>query len=343
MADAMTGKSDLLVSVVCAVHNGQDHIGNFLHSVTALLKARYKNYEIVVVDDGSDDNTSEIIKDVQTRETNIQLYRLARSVGPDISLVAGLDQCLGDVIITLETRFDPLDPIPAMIARFEEGNDIVYGERMDRLPGERRDHYQRFARLFVWLFTKITGYDLPVAASSLRLFSRRTLGLILDNADRYSLLRVLPAFTGLRFATVPYERRDAPQHGREIVHALRRGISIILLSSVWPLRALAILSIVAAFFNLAYMVYVVTVLFVKSQVAEGWVSMSLQISGLFFLLFVVLAVLSEYIGRLFLQNQHRARYIIAEERVSESLASERLLNIYRGGDDTPASHRPDTH
>lgn len=86
------------------------------------------------------------------------------------------------------------------------------------------------------------------------------------------------------------------------------------------------------------MLYVMTVLFVKSQVAEGWVSMSLQISGLFFLLFVVLAVLSEYIGRLFLQNQHRARYIIAEERVSESFASERLLNIYRGGDDTPAPH-----
>ncbi|MEM6432188.1 MAG: hypothetical protein AAF708_23320, partial [Deinococcota bacterium] len=120
---------------------------------------------------------------------------------------------------------------------------------------------------------------------------------------------------------------------RSYVSASYRAIRMLLLSSHEPLRFLSVLAVGGALLNVLYSLYVLAVNIFKADVAEGWTSLSLQSSFMFFLLFLILAVLSEYIGRLFIHNQNRPFYLIAREKRSLVLSRKDELNVVASGDE----------
>jgi hypothetical protein len=106
------------------------------------------------------------------------------------------------------------------------------------------------------------------------------------------------------------------------------------------LRFLSLLAVAGALFNVIYSIYVLAVNIFKADVAEGWTSLSLQSSSMFFLLFLILGVLSEYIGRLFIYSQNRPDYLIAREKRSLVLSRKQELNITAGDADAPSPSTP---
>ncbi|MBF2026763.1 MAG: glycosyltransferase [Oscillatoriales cyanobacterium C42_A2020_001] len=326
-------RSDVLVSVISPIRNAESWIATYLQQVSALLVNEYKDFEIVLVDNASTDGTVEVVERLQQELRNIQLYSLARPIPHESAFVVGLEQAIGDVVVTLDAAFDPVDPIPEMVHLSCSGVDMVYGLRSDRLQ-RSFSLYNGLSRVFFQLYRFVTKENLPIAASTLRLYTRRAINSFLDNSDRYSLFPVIGAFSGLRYRTFNYERlnRTGQPVNQSYSAAISRAFRLFFLSSHYPLRLLTFTALAGAFLNVLYSIYVVLVNVFKSTVAEGWTTLSLQNSVMFFILFMILAVLSEYVARLVITNQNRPFYLVTRESRSLVLLRKQDINVTRPKD-----------
>ncbi|HJT42159.1 MAG TPA: glycosyltransferase, partial [Rhizomicrobium sp.] len=220
------------------VRDASSYIEDFIRQTGSALEPRFKDYEILIVDNGSRDGTVEKIEQMQKSVKNIQLYCLAAPIRREIDILAGIDQAIGDIVITMDAAYDPPQLIPQMVDEFQLGAEIVYGLRRDRLA--LRGLYQRAARLFFSLHRSMTKADLPVAASSYRLMSRRVVNSFISVSNRFELFPVITAFTGFRYATLVYDRvaRSGVRDRAEYFQAMQRAVRIMLLGSHYPLRLL---------------------------------------------------------------------------------------------------------
>jgi polyisoprenyl-phosphate glycosyltransferase len=323
-------RSDVLVSVVSPVQDAEAWIESYLRDIFALLAAEFKDFEIVLVDNASSDRTVDVIEQLQQEFKNIQLYCLARSIPHESTFVVGLEQAIGDVVMTLDAAYDPVAPILEMVEMGYSGVDIVYGLRSDRLSHQGGfSLYNWLSKIFFRLYRQITKENLPIAASTLRLYTRRAINSFLDNGDRYSLFPVIAAFSGLRYKTFTYQRlnRTGVPSTQSYSAAISRAFRLIFLSSHYPLRLLSFTALAGAFLNVIYSFYVLFVNLFKSKVAEGWTTLSLQNSVMFFILFMILAVLSEYVARLVMNNQNRPFYLVTRESRSLVLLRKQERNV----------------
>lgn len=322
-------KSDFFISVVAPVRNAERYVRAFVQEVSALASSHYKDYEIVLVDDSSRDKTVECIRSMQAETPNLQLYCLARRVGLESAFVVGLEHAIGDVMITMDARSDPTSSVMELIDKYHAGHEIVYGLRQDRIKRENASVYQWLARAFYRLYRRLTGEDVPIGVSSLRLLSRRITNAFLENRDRYDLFMVISAFAGFPYTTVRYARinRTGERERIDYVDAVGRAVNTVLLSSKRPLRLMTFASLVGALLSFGYGVYVLVAHLVNDGLAEGWASLSLQISGLFLLQFLTLAIMSEYLIRIFVHSQNRLRYLIVDESSSMVLSRKAELNV----------------
>lgn len=324
----MTYKSDILVSVVSPIHDAEAWVEDYLLELAETLSAEFKDYEIVIVDNGSRDKSLSLVKRVQSTIRNIQLYSLARPVAHESAFVVGLEQAIGDVVVIMDAAYDPISCILPMIRTYYEGYELIYGLRSDRVK-RKGGLYNFLSKTFFKVYQAISKENIPIAASTLRLYSRYAINSFIDNPERYHLFYVISAFSGLEYSTIDYHRINRTNHPPKISYlsALERAFRLFFLSSHYPLRLLSLMALTGAFLNFLYSLYVVIVNIFKEQVAEGWTTLSLQSSLMFFILFVILAVLSEYISRLFMRNQSRPFYLIQHENRSLILKRKDEINV----------------
>ena len=179
-------KKDILVSVVIVTHNAAKFLPGFLQKLSDVMAQHFKDYEVIVVDDASQDNTAEIVAASQKQHNNIQFYALSPRVGLAIASVAGLDNAIGDYVIMLDPLRDPTDKIPEMVAKALDGNEIVYGADAKRVKPAAL--YDKSARRFYQLFSHLTGLEIPREVSSFRLLSRTVVNYITAINDRHHFL-----------------------------------------------------------------------------------------------------------------------------------------------------------
>jgi len=328
--------SELLASVVFPIGaDASEWLETRVGEIHAVLTGLFKDFEIVIVDNAGGACQAEV-QALQQRLRNIQYYRLAKPITEDAAFVAGIEAAIGDVVLSLDPRHDPAAVMADMVGLFYEGADIVYG--VDELR-EQRDPIAR--RWFRWVFHRLyrwaTDTELPAGVTRLRLLSRRAVNSFVDNEDRYELFYVIPFFAGLPNARLVYRRQDmTPKIRQTFLRDLWRGISCIILSSNRPIRLISLVAVLGALASLCYSFYVVLVYF-TSEVAGGWSSLSLQVSGLFLILFLLVAVIAEYVGRLHVHLQRRLPYVIASESSSVLLQRKEDLNVSRVEDSLPGN------
>jgi glycosyltransferase involved in cell wall biosynthesis len=312
------------------VRDAAEFLPAYLQKITEVLQPAFKDYEIIVVDDGSKDATLKTIETAQTRFSNIQLYSLSPKAGIAVATIAGLDNAIGDYVITLDPTRDPAEKILEMVGKALEGNDIVYG--VDAKRTQSASLYDKGALAYYQLFSRLTGLEIPREVSSFRLLSRSVVNYITAINDRHHLLSVLPAITGHRYATIEYTSHTQGSESLKPGFAakLLEGISVLFACSVKPLRFATYTALAAGFLNLIYAVYVVIVALIKPDVAEGWVSLSLQSSGMFFLISLVLTIVSEYLYAIMERTQNRPLYHIARESSSMVFKRKEELNVVEG-------------
>ena len=325
-------RKETFVSVVVRLRDAAGFIRPALLQLIGVMENSSGFYEIVLVDDASTDATRAIIVDIQARARNIQLYGLASRRGDNIAVIAGLDHAIGDMVVVLDLKVDPPALIPVMVARAMEGAEIVYALPRDRVAST--GVYNRLFGWFIYAMSRINHVEVPQAVSGYRLFSRIVLNFMLQGTDRHRTLILLPAMSGYSHATVEYDRVEGSQVGPRTRkrQTFFKALDLLLSTSAGPLfRASTLLSLGTSVLSLLYAGYVVAIAIFKDNVADGWISLSLQISGLFFLVCIMLAILSEYLLQLLDAVKGGLRYHIAFQHHSASLSLASELNVVGPG------------
>ncbi len=308
----MPAKNDLLVSVISVLDNDVDTVADFVRETSQILSANYAYYEFLLIDNGSRDGTEVIVQDLLRSIPNLRLLCLSRAQSNEIALTAGMENCLGDYVVILNAHTDPPSAIPAMIEKALDGYDVVIAERTDR--ADQSWWRERCAVIYYRLASKMLGLRLQPNATHFRVLSRQVVNSITRIGNKSRYLKYLNALIGYRQTHVPYQPRlSSSKRGHGFWRAVLEGLDILISNSPLPLRIASLMGFFSSGVSLLYFGYVLVITLVKSRIAEGWVTTNLMLSALFFLLFLILTILSEYVARILEESKDRPLYFIAYE------------------------------
>lgn len=319
--------TDCFVSVVSPLGNDAAIVRDFVRETMTMLRQHYANYELVLVDDGSEDDTVDIVTDLQREYECVRLIRLSRRFGEEIAIFAGLDSVIGDYVVVMLPNSDPPAVVPEMVRCARDSGGIVFGVA----EGQRQSLLMRAgAALFHWYCRRVAHLNLPRNTTQFRVLSRQAVNALTQVRNMYRYLRVLSTHVGYRSRSFPYRplNRSGESQRRPFLPALNAAIDIAVTSSGHPLRFVSWLGVFAGVCNALYALYVVLIFALKDEVAEGWTTLSLQNAAMFFLVFLILTVSSEYLGQILVETKDRPPYHVLEERTSAVLiADENRRNI----------------
>ncbi|MSQ83048.1 MAG: glycosyltransferase [Myxococcales bacterium] len=303
--------SSTFVSVVAVLRDVAADVQAKVRQLWEILHREYDNFEIVLVDDGSRDRTLEQVKALLPTHDCLRILTLSRAFGREPAVAAGLDAAIGDVVVVVDLDTDPIDSIPELVAMCCNGSGSVVGTDPTR-TGESA--VQRIgATVFYWLAQRLAGIDMIRHTTGLVALSRPALGALLRIREQAYHPQVFLPYIGLELKTWAYRPTGRIKANRGLFHSLDRAIDIVVTGSLWPLRIVSWASVLAALVNAIYLIYVVLIALFKSHVAEGWTTTSLQNGAMFFMLFVVLAVLGEYVGRVLTESRRRPTFVVRDE------------------------------
>jgi hypothetical protein len=323
-----TPQLPVLLTIVLVTQNDAEQTPSIIRSTAEIASQLVSDYEIVVIDNGSTDATSQVLRQLtsQSGEANLQVYTLAGGVDDLTARWVGVENSLGDIVVCLDPRQGDLEHLVLLTRRAANGYDIVF--TMRSFPKERRRLPRTLLYRAFGVATKLsTGLDLDSYSTSLIAISRRVVNYLLQFPDPQIKFRNLPSTTGFKRTSIRIPRLRRNTDTIRLRESLSRGIQLVTSSSESPLRLATTLSAVGAFSSLAYSVYVVLIWAFKEDVAPGWVSLSMQQSGMFFLISLVLLVLSEYVLEISRKANSGPAYYIANEFTSARLTRKERLNV----------------
>jgi len=327
-------ESEHFVSVVAPLHTGV-RVTEFVSQLSALLAEHYRQFEIVLVDDGCDEALVQSVSLLLDQFRHVRLIRLTRKFGFETALLAGLESVIGDYVVVMRPDYDPPERIPEMVQQAARGFDIVTGVQAH----PERDSWfaLRASRLFYWYANRVLRLDLPLHSTDFRVLSRRAVSAFIRIKDRMRHFRMYGAFVGFRSITFPYEPLSSgATQQRSLRERIALSVGVIVANSVQPLRLVSLLGLFAAILNVCYAFYVVLVYLFRDDVAPGWVTLSMTSSAMFFLLFLTIAVISEYLGRILLETRDRPQYYVLEELNSRVvLDGDEQRNVVRNSTGSP--------
>ncbi|MFN4294807.1 MAG: glycosyltransferase [Thermoflexales bacterium] len=317
----------MLLSVVCVLRNQAEHLEELVRDVSSQLASLVTDYEFIVVDNASEDDSMGVLRRLtgESGYPNLQVYALTKAVDNHTACWAGVENALGDFVAVLDPFVDDIRFLPTMLEHAAAGADVVFARNLQK-PRQGLA-YSVASSVFNTIYRLFNGLDLSKEAPGYRLLSRRVVNFILRHPQPVISYRYLPATSGFARVNLEYSVAPRAQLSKKLGESIEQGIRLIFSTTRAPMRMVTSLSLFGAVANLLYSVYVVLIGVFKRDVAPGWISLSLQQSGMFFLLSLVLLVLGEYILHMVRLNNEGPPYHIGQELTSARLTRREKLNI----------------
>lgn len=313
--------SSLMISVIAPMYNEQEGITTFINQTLTILKKNYKNYELILVDDGSTDQT--LMKSIEMLNTHegLKIIAFSRNYGHEIASTAGLEHAQGNYVVLMDSDLQhPPETIPELVNKALEGYDVVHGARVNR--NEQSWLKRQTAKLFYRLANKMTGFELDSDVGNFRVLSRRVVDSIVQMRESNRHLLMLFAYVGFSSTSIPYicQERFAGRTKYTYRKLLNLAIDSIISFSHRPLRFMSVLSVCISLLLTCYAGFILLQkLFLEQRLAEGMASVIFITSGLFAILFLFLAVISEYISRILVESKNRPLYYVKQIYLSHNL------------------------
>ncbi len=301
------------ISCVVPVYNEETVIADFIAALDQTLKSLSYAYEILLVDDGSLDNTPEIIQQLRNRYT-LRYLRFSRNFGKEKAISAGLDHAQGDAVILMDSDFQhPLELLGEFISKWEDGYDMVYAVRQNR---EDESWLKRTcAKTFYQFTSRINRINIPANAGDFRLLDRKIVVALQKLPERNRFMKGLYSWVGYKQAAIPFEvqPRKAGTSQWNFYSLLDLAITGITSFTAFPLRLIALGGISVATLALLYAAWIILSTLIFGIKTPGWATIVTAITFFGGLQLFALGVVGEYIGRVFDEVKHRPHYIIDEE------------------------------
>lgn len=304
------------ISVVVPVYRSREQLSALHERVSTVLDRSEYSWEMILVDDASEDGTFDVMLELHRRDSRVRLVRFARNMGQQHATLCGLTKARGDCVITLDDDLqNPPEEIPRFVERLEQGYDLVIG----RIEGEKKHHAYRNlgSRLVQSLASHIVGKPKDISLSSYRALSRRAVDMMAAYAGAHVYLPALMfmAVPANRITNIPVAHHDR-YAGRSTYtpRKLLKLASYLLINySNLPLRLATLWGFLVSAASLAYAAWVAASALLYGSPVTGWPTVVVLVSFLSGNIMLCLGVLGEYIGRLVQENARLAQFPVFEE------------------------------
>lgn len=300
-------------SVVVPMFNEEEVIEHTYHRLKQVMDCAEEEYEIIFVNDGSRDRTSEIVAGICRKDSNVKLIEFSRNFGHQVAISAGMDYASGRCVVIIDADLqDPPELILEMIRKWREGYEVVYGKRLKR-KGESV-FKKATAMLFYRLLGSLTQVDIPLDTGDFRLIDRKVCYVLKGLKEKNRFVRGLVGWAGFRQTSVEYVRDE--RFAGVTKYPLRKMIAFALDGiTSFSHKPLKIASYVGVLLSLSSFIYLFVVLLQKwfeLGTVPGWAS--IVAINLFFngIVLMLLGVMGEYIGRIYDESKDRPLYIVRE-------------------------------
>lgn len=317
----MLSTENLKLSVIAPIYNEEAVIEEYLETTLRVLEEHFQHYELILIDDGSVDQTvSKCLPYIQNNR-NIRLISFSRNYGHEIASTAGFDYADGDYVILMDADLQhPPEMIPNMVKKAQEGYDVVCASRISR---EHETWFKKIAtKLFYRISSKMTGFNVAASTGNFRLLKRKVVDSLTKMKENNRHLVMMFAYVGFRTVNIDYH--CPPRRAGKSKYNFRKLINLSLDSVIgFSSRPLRVMSCFSVFISIVMMIYagfiLIQKLFTHQQLADGIASIIFLISGLFSVLFLFLAIISEYISRILIEAKNRPLYNVKQELTYRSL------------------------
>ena len=301
------------LSVIIPIYNEEENIRLLHQRLTKVLNAMGSSYELIFVNDGSVDQSMQMVMDLAKAENNIKFIDLSRNFGHQIAVMAGLDHAQGEASIIIDADLqDPPELIPEMVAKWKEGYEVVYAKRKSRKGESAMKKWT--AKLFYRILRKLTDFDIPVDVGDFRIIDQKIVEVLRNMPERSKYLRGQIAWVGFNQTYVTYNReeRHAGETGYSIKKMLDLAMNAVTGFSEAPLRLVTYMGIMVTVFSLLTMMYTLISRLLTDSYVEGWASLMVSILFLGGVQMIAIGILGEYIGRIYRDIRQRPLYIIKD-------------------------------
>jgi glycosyltransferase involved in cell wall biosynthesis len=305
-------------TIIAPIFNEQDCLNELHRRIHEVMDSIGEPWEMVVVDDGSTDGSTEIIRDLAANDEHIRPVIFARNFGHQIAVTAGLDYSRGDAVIIIDADLqDPPEVILQLIEKWREGYEVVYAVRAER---EGETWFKTVtASMFYRLIFRITDVNIPLDTGDFRLMDRKVVSVMNQMRERHRFLRGMSAWVGFRQIGVSYKR--AARFAGETKYPLKKMVKLALNAitsfSYFPLQLAMYLGFISAGLSILAIPIVALMRVVSAQAFFGQATTLVAVLFLGGVQLISLGILGEYIGRIYDEVKGRPLYIVSESPNNE--------------------------
>jgi glycosyltransferase involved in cell wall biosynthesis len=306
--------SSPIYSIIAPIFNESGNIPDLYIRVRDVLDSTGESWELILIDDGSTDDSADLIREYATQDARVKPVLFARNFGHQIAVTAGLDYSRGGAVVIIDSDLqDPPEVILDLITKWKDGYEVVYAVREER---EGESWFKLFtAKLFYRMISSITDVNIPMDAGDFRLLDRKVVDVLNQMREKHRFLRGMSSWVGFRQTGVPY-RRAARQVG-ETKYPFRKmfrlAINAVTSFSYFPLQLATYIGFVAAGLSILSIPIVIAIRLWGSETPlVGQATTLIAVLFLGGVQLISLGILGEYIGRLYDEAKGRPLYIVRE-------------------------------
>jgi len=302
-----------ILSLILPIYNEEKNIDE-LYERSQRVLASVGGYEIIFINDGSKDGSLQKIIALSQKDRNVKLIDFSRNFGHQIAITAGLDHAQGDAVIIMDSDLqDTPETIAEMVEKWKEGYEVVYGRRRTRRDGIFK---RSTAFIFYRLLKKFTNIEIPEDTGDFRLMDKKVVQEMKRLREHSRFMRGLTSWVGFKQTSVLFDRgeRKFGETGYPISKMLKFALDGLTAFSYIPLKLAAYLGFATAFLSVIGIIYALyRKFFHPEEVISGWTFTIICIFFIGGIQLIVLALIGEYIGRIYTETQNRPLYIIREK------------------------------
>lgn len=301
------------ISCVMPAFNEARNLGRVVPQLLATLSALSTQIELIVVDDGSRDDTQQVMQTLCAAHREVVYLLLSRNFGKEPALTAGLDAARGDVVVLMDADGQhPAALLPEMLQKWRQGADVVYAVR------KTRDDQSRLQANLTGLFYKLVNFgnrvQIPANAGDFRLMDRKVVQALKRLPERNRFMKGLYAWVGFNATAIDYQplARADGKSSFGLRGALSLALTGMLAFSIAPLRALALLGLVLSALALGYGAWVVGEYFLAGIAVPGYATIVVGLMFFSGIQLLSIGVLAEYVGRIYEEVKQRPAYLVSQ-------------------------------